>query len=401
MCVISVIMRSTQQDLATLLNGMSLSTALSRVADKVLRGERVTFDEGVLLYEKGELGFVGALANFIRNEKHGDKTYFNRNFHIEPTNICVFDCKFCSYSKLLKHRHEAWEMSMEQMLDIVRSYKNEPVTEVHIVGGVHPKMGLQFFGDLIKAVKEIRPDIHVKAFTAVELEYMARKAKKSYREALQYLKDCGQDSLPGGGAELFHPEVRNLICEDKCTGDQWLEIHRTAHELDMPSNATMLYGHIEQFWHRVDHMEQLRKLQDETGGFNTFIPLKFRNKDNQMSDIPEVSVVEDLRNYAISRIYMDNFPHVKAYWPMIGRNTAQLSLNFGVNDIDGTIDDSTKIYSMAGAEEQTPALSTRELCNLIKAVGRQPIERDTTYQVIQDYTDYVFEEDLVNQPRMY
>lgn len=394
-------MRSTPEDLKTILNKMSISSEMRNIADKVLNNERISFDEGVLLYEKGELGFVGALANYIRNSKHGDKTYFNRNFHIEPTNICVFDCKFCSYSKLLKHKHEAWEMSMEQMLDIVRSYKDQPVTEVHIVGGVHPKMGLMFFGDLIKAVKEIRPDIHVKAFTAVELEYMARKAKMSYKEALQYLKDCGQNSLPGGGAEIFHPEIRTQICEDKCTGDEWLEIHRAAHELDMPSNATILYGHIEKFWHRVDHMEQLRKLQDETGGFNTFIPLKFRNKDNQMSNIPEVSVIEDLRNYAISRIYMDNFPHLKAYWPMIGRNTAQMSLNFGVNDIDGTIDDSTKIYSMAGAEEQTPALSTRELVNLIKAIGRQPIERDTTYHVIKDYSDVVFEEDLANQPRMY
>ena len=394
-------MRSSLEDLKAVISKMPISTDMSRIADKVFNDERITFDDGVLLYKKGELGFVGALANYIRNSKHGDKTYFNRNFHIEPTNICVFDCKFCSYSKLLKHKHEAWEMSMEQMLDIVRSYKDQPVTEVHIVGGVHPKMGLTFFGDLIKAVKEIRPDIHVKAFTAVELEYMARKAKMSYKEALQYLKDCGQNSLPGGGAELFHPEIRTQICEDKCTGDQWLEIHRAAHELDMPSNATMLYGHVEKFWHRVDHMEQLRNLQDETGGFNTFIPLKFRNKDNQMSNVPEVSVVEDLRNYAISRIYMDNFPHLKAYWPMIGRNTAQMSLNFGVNDIDGTIDDSTKIYSMAGAEEQTPALSTRELVNLIKAIGRQPIERDTTYSVIKDYTDVVFEEDLVNQPRMY
>lgn len=401
MCVILRNMRNTPQDLIAILNNMSISSDLRKVADKVLNNERVSFDDGVLLYEKGELGFVGALANYIRNTKHGDKTYFNRNFHIEPTNICVFDCKFCSYSKLLKHKHEAWEMSMEQMLDIVRSYKDKPVTEVHIVGGVHPKMGLTFFGDLIKAVKEIRPDIHVKAFTAVELEYMARKAKMSYKEALQYLKDCGQNSLPGGGAEIFHPEIRTVICEDKCTGDEWLQIHRAAHELDMPSNATILYGHVEKFWHRVDHMEQLRNLQDETGGFNTFIPLKFRNKDNQMSHIPEVSVVEDLRNYAISRIYMDNFPHLKAYWPMIGRNTAQMSLNFGVNDIDGTIDDSTKIYSMAGAEEQTPALSTRELVNLIKAIGRQPIERDTTYAVIKDYTDVVFEEDLVNQPRMY
>jgi len=387
--------------LPTILEQLDLDSSLKAIADKVLAEERITFEEGVVLYEKGPLGFLGALANHIRNAKHGDVTYFNRNFHIEPTNICVFDCKFCSYSRLLKHKQDAWELSRDQMLDIIRSYDGQPVTEVHIVGGVHPKMGLEFFGELIKSVKAIRPDLHVKAFTAVELEYMCRKAKKSYREGLQYLKDCGQDSLPGGGAEIFHPEIREQICDDKCTADQWLEIHETAHELGMPSNATMLYGHIESFEHRVDHMERLRQLQDKTGGFNTFIPLKFRNKDNQMSNIPEVSMIEDLRNYAISRIYMDNFPHIKAYWPMIGRNTAQASLNFGVNDIDGTIDDSTKIYSMAGAEEQTPALSTRDLCKLIKGVGRRPVERDTTYSVIRDYTDFIFEEDKAEQARMY
>jgi aminodeoxyfutalosine synthase len=394
-------MSNASTGLPLILEQLDLHPSLKTIADKVLAEERISFDEGVLLYEKGPLGFLGALANYIRNTKHGDVTYFNRNFHIEPTNICVFDCKFCSYSRLLKHKQDAWELSRDQMLDIIRSYDGQPVTEVHIVGGVHPKMGLEFFGELIKSVKTIRPDLHVKAFTAVELEYMCRKAKKTYREGLQYLKDCGQDSLPGGGAEIFHPDIRQQICEDKCTADQWLEIHETAHELGMPSNATMLYGHIESFEHRIDHMERLRQLQDKTGGFNTFIPLKFRNRDNQMSNIAEVSMVEDLRNYAISRIYMDNFPHIKAYWPMIGRNTAQASLNFGVNDIDGTIDDSTKIYSMAGAEEQTPALSTRDLCRLIKGVGRRPVERDTTYSVIQDYTDHIFEEDKAEQARMY
>jgi aminodeoxyfutalosine synthase len=394
-------MSNATPGLPLIIEQLDLHPSLKAIADKVLAEERISFDEGVLLYEKGPLGFLGALANHIRNTKHGDVTYFNRNFHIEPTNICVFDCKFCSYSRLLKHKQDAWELSRDQMLDIIRSYDGQPVTEVHIVGGVHPKMGLEFFGELIKSIKSIRPDLHVKAFTAVELEYMCRKAKKTYREGLQYLKDCGQDSLPGGGAEIFHPDIREQICEDKCTADQWLEIHETAHELGMPSNATMLYGHIESFEHRVDHMERLRQLQDKTGGFNTFIPLKFRNKDNQMSNIAEVSMIEDLRNYAISRIYMDNFPHIKAYWPMIGRNTAQASLNFGVNDIDGTIDDSTRIYSMAGAEEQTPALSTRDLCKLIKGVGRRPVERDTTYSVIQDYTDFIFEEDKAEQARMY
>lgn len=360
--------------------------SLRTVAEKVQDGYRISFDEGVLLYEQGELAFVGALANYIRENKHGHKTYFNRNFHIEPTNICVFDCKFCSYSRLLKHRQEGWEMSMEEMLNKVKEYDGKPITEVHIVGGVHPKMGLMYFAELIKKIKELRPDIHVKAFTAVELDYMCRKAKVSYEEGLRILKEHGQDSLPGGGAEIFHPEIRQQICDDKCTGEEWLEMHRTAHKLGMPSNATMLYGHIESFHHRVDHMDRLRKLQDETGGFNTFIPLKFRNKDNQMSHIPEESTIEDLRNYAISRIYLDNFAHLKAYWPMIGRNTAQLSLSFGVDDIDGTIDDSTRIYSMAGAEEQSPTLTTAELVDLIRSAGRQPIERDTLYNVVNDFS---------------
>lgn len=368
----------------------SVSPELKKIAEKVFNSQRISFDEGVLLYEKGELGFLGMLANYIREKRHGDYVYFNRNFHVEPTNICVFDCKFCSYSRLLKEKGEGWELSEEQILDKLKSYDGKPITEVHIVGGVHPKMGLHYFASLIKKIKEIRPDIHVKAFTAVELEYMCRKAKVSFREGLQILKEHGQNSLPGGGAEIFHPEIRKQICEDKCTADEWLEIHETAHSLGMPSNATMLYGHIEKFEHRVDHMERLRKLQDKTKGFNTFIPLKFRNKDNQMSHLTEVSTIEDLRNYAISRIYMDNFPHIKAYWPMIGRNTAQLSLQFGVDDIDGTIDDSTKIYSMAGSEEQSPALTTQQLVELVKQVNRHPVERDTLYNIITDYRNYDF-----------
>jgi len=368
----------------------SLTPELKKIAEKVYNSERILFDEGVLLYEKAELGFLGTLANYIREKRHGDYVYFNRNFHVEPTNICVFDCKFCSYSRLLKEKDEGWELSEEQILEKLKSYDGKPITEVHIVGGVHPKMGLMYFANLIKKIKEIRPEIHVKAFTAVELEYMCKKAKVSFREGLQILKDHGQNSLPGGGAEIFHPDIRKQICEDKCTADEWLEIHETAHSLGMPSNATMLYGHIEKFEHRVDHMERLRQLQDKTKGFNTFIPLKFRNKDNQMSHIAEVSTIEDLRNYAISRIYMDNFPHIKAYWPMIGRNTAQLSLQFGVDDIDGTIDDSTKIYSMAGSEEQTPALTTQQLVELVIQAKRHPVERDTLYNIITDYKNYDF-----------
>ncbi len=391
-------MTTATQNIESLIQHLDVSKELKQVADKVVQNERITFEEGVLLYEQAPLGYLGTLANYIRTNRHGKVTYFNRNFHIEPTNICVFDCKFCSYSRLLKHKMEGWEFSKEQMLDIVKSYDGKPVTEVHIVGGVHPKMGIHFFGELIQEIKAMRPEIHVKAFTAVELEYMCRKAKMTYKEGLQYLKDCGQNSLPGGGAEIFDEAIRAEICDDKCSTAQWLEIHEIAHSLGMPSNATMLYGHIESYRHRIDHME---RLQDKTGGFNTFIPLKFRNKDNQMSNVPEVSTVEDLRNYAVSRIYMDNFPHIKAYWPMIGRTTAQLSLNYGVNDIDGTIDDSTKIYSMAGSEEQNPALTTRQLVNLIREIGQSPIERDTVYNHLKDYTNEVFEEDKLEQARMY
>lgn len=360
---------------------------LQIIADKVLANERLTAEDGLVLFEKGSLAYLGALANYVREKKHGDKTYFNRNFHIEPTNVCVFSCKFCSYSRLYAHKEEGWELSVEQMMDIVKSYDGKPITEVHIVGGVHPKMNIHFFADLLKQIKQHRPDIHIKGFTAVELDYMFRKAKMSLEEGMKFLHDAGLDSLPGGGAEIFDPAIRQQICEDKVDGKGWLAIHKAAHNLGMHTNATMLYGHIENFVHRIDHMEQLRQLQDETHGFNTFIPLKFRNHDNEMSHVPELSVIEDMKMYAVARLYMDNFPHLKAYWPMLGRQNAQLSLSFGVDDIDGTIDDSTKIYSMAGSEEQTPAMSTSELVTLIKQVKRQPVERDTLYNEIRDYSN--------------
>ncbi len=381
-----------------LLKKGNVSAALMSIAEKVLAEERISAQECEVLYEKASLGYLGMLANEIKEQRHGNVVFFNRNFHIEPTNICVFDCKFCSYSRLLKHREEGWEYSEEQILDIVRSYQNKPVTEVHIVGGVHPKMGLQYFAELIRKIKEIMPNIHVKAFTAVELEYMCRKAGLSFEDGLKVLKAHGQDSLPGGGAEIFDEIIREQICADKCTAQQWLEIHRTAHKIGMPSNATMLYGHIESYAHRIDHMERLRKLQDETGGFNTFIPLKFRNKGNQMSHIAEVSVIEDLRNYAVARLYLDNFAHIKAYWPMIGRSTAQLSLSYGVNDLDGTIDDTTKIYSMAGSEEHSPSLSTEELIALISETGHVAVERDTVYNVIRNYSEHPLEAETTSNP---
>jgi len=371
-----------RETISEIASNNNIPADLLQVAEKIMAQTRINDEEGLLLFEKATLPFLGALANHIREQLHGDKTYFNRNFHIEPTNVCVFTCNFCSYSRLYAHREEGWELSAEDMLSIVKKYDGQAVTEVHIVGGVHPKMNLYFFADVLRKIKSYRPDLHIKGFTAVELDYMFRKAKVSLEEGLQILHEAGLDSIPGGGAEIFHPEIRNQICEDKVDAEGWLKIHEAVHKSGMHSNATMLYGHIEKYWHRIDHMSRLRQLQDKTNGFNTFIPLKFRNKDNDMSHIPESTIVEDMRMYAVARIYLDNFPHLKAYWPMLGRENAQLALAFGVNDIDGTIDDTTRIYSMAGSEEQHPAMSTTQLVTLIKQAKRKPVERDTLYNEI-------------------
>ena len=368
---------------------------LADIAKKVFDKKRITPEEGLYLFEHASLGFLGTLANFIREEKNGKNTYFNRNFHIEPTNVCIYTCTFCSYSRLIKERKDGWEYTLDEMMDIVRKYDQEPVTEVHIVGGVLPKYDVSFYAELFKTIKKHRPDLHIKALTPVEYHYIFKKEKISYEEGMALMLEAGLDSMPGGGAEIFHPEIRDQIAGGKCSGEEWLRIHEIWHDLGKKSNATMLYGHIESYFHRIDHLEKLRNLQDKTGGFQTFIPLKIRNKDNQLSHLKEVSALDDLRNYAVSRIYLDNFDHIKAYWPMIGRNMAQLSLSFGVDDIDGTIDDTTKIYSMAGSEEQTPSLSTRDLVNLIKAVGKHPLERDTLYNVLHDYTNETFVEDEV------
>ncbi len=366
---------------------------MRKIIEKVQTGERISDSDGMYLYNEAELSEVGVLANYVREQKHGNKTYFNRNFHIEPTNVCLYTCTFCSYSRLIKKRDQGWEFTHDEIMDMIKKYDNEPVTEVHIVGGVLPQYDLAFYQKLFSEIKAHRPDLHVKALTPVEYHYIFKKAKVSYEEGMKLMLEAGLDSMPGGGAEIFHKEIRDEIAGGKCTGEEWLRIHEIWHELGKRSNATMLYGHIEKVEHRIDHMRKLRDLQDKTGGFQTFIPLKFRNKDNQLSHLEEVNVLDDLRNYAVSRIYLDNFDHVKAYWPMISRQTAQLSLAYGVDDIDGTIDDTTKIYSMSGSEEQTPAMSTYDLVKLIKRVSRHPIERDTLYNVVQDFAEVEFEED--------
>jgi aminodeoxyfutalosine synthase len=362
---------------------------IRQIASKVIEGIRISNEEAVWMFKFGEPSTLGVLANYVREQKNGKYTYFNRNFHIEPTNVCVFSCKFCAYSQEYKHKEEGWELTIDQMMDKVKAYDGNPITEVHIVGGVHPKLDLQFFGELLRKIKAHRPDLHIKAFTAVELDYMFRKAKMTTEEGFKFLIECGLDSIPGGGAEIFDEKVRLEIAGDKCSSAKWLEIHETCHNAGKRSNCTMLYGHVESYENRVDHMDRLRQLQDKTGGFQTFIPLKFRNHDNDMSHVSETTLIEDLKVYAIGRIYLDNFDHVKAYWPMIGRSTAQLTQSFGVDDLDGTIDDSTKIYSMAGAEEQVPVLSTDQLVDLIRQSGRIPVERDTLYKKIKVYDEEI------------
>ncbi len=359
------------------------------IAEKVLNGSRITPEEGIYLLEHENLPFLGLLANYVRTQRHGKRTYFNRNFHVEPTNVCIYTCSFCSYSRRIKKREDGWELTLDEMLDQVKAFDDKPVTEVHIVGGVLPQYNLSFYEQLFRAIREHRPDLHIKALTPVEFHYIFKKAKVSYREGLERLIAAGLQSIPGGGAEIFDEEIRNEIAGGKCSSEEWLELHEIAHDLGLRTNATMLYGQIETYAHRIDHLNRLRDLQDQSGGFQTFIPLKFRNQNNELSHLPEVSVIEDLKMYAVSRIFLDNFDHIKAYWPMIGQRTAQLSLSYGVNDVDGTIDDTTKIYSMAGAEDQNPALSTAQLVDLIQSAGFEAYERDTLYKVLTDFQEAV------------
>ena len=365
--------------MTTLLSNIS-NDRLRTVAEKIISGIRLDDDEGLLLFREADLPLLGILSGIVRQRKNGNRAFFNRNFHIEPTNKCIYNCRFCSYHKT-EGDPESWEFSHEQMLEIVRSFDDKPITEVHIVGGVHPSYDIYYYGGLVRKIREHRPSLHIKAFSAIELAYMIEKAGMTVREGLEYLKGCGLDSIPGGGAEIFDEELRKNICDEKATSEQWLMIHETAHRLDIPSNATILYGHIETYSHRIDHMRRLRDLQDKTNGFNAFIPLKYKSSNNSMGYLGEVSVAEDLRNYAVSRIYLDNIPHIKAYWPMTGKETAVISLSFGADDLDGTIDDTTRIYSMAGSEEKNPSLSAEEISELIVSAGFEPVERDSHYNI--------------------
>lgn len=365
-----------------LLNSGKLSSNIWSITEKVVSGIRISQSEALVLYQEAELGFLGLLASMVANKKNGDNVFFNRNFHIEPTNICVHNCTFCSYRRSIGNEG-SWELSIDDIKRIASTYRNRHVTEVHVTGGVHPKWNLKHYGQIIQAIKNELPGIHVKAFSAIEIDYIISKEKLSIQEGIRKLKSYGLDSIPGGGAEIADPEVRGVLCGEKSSWERWLEIHETAHNEGIYSNATMLYGHIESYIHRVSHMDQLRQLQDKTKGFNCFIPLKFKATNNNLAHIGEVNSVEDLRNFAIARIFLDNFNHIKAYWPMLGKQTTQLALGFGVNDVDGTIDDTTKIYSMAGSEDKNPTMTVEQLCKLIRGAGKTPVERDSLYHPLR------------------
>ena len=351
---------------------------INKLLDIAAQGGRLTADELKELYLNAPLASLGAAADSAKRLHSGDRVFYNRNFHLEPTNICRYRCHFCSYRRDVGDP-EAWDYTIDQMVEQVKARAKSGATEVHIVGGVHPDHSLDFYLELIEKIHQIMPQTAIKAFTAIELAYMIKSSGLDIESGLRKLIDAGMMAIPGGGAEIFNDEIRRKICGEKGSAEEWLEVHRTAHKLGLKTNATILYGHIESIDDRIDHLLKLRELQDETGGFSAFIPLKYRSRHNSMAEIGEVSIVEDMKMMAISRLALDNFPHIKAYWPMFGKTTAEIALGFGADDVDGTIDDSTKIYSMAGAEDQKPVITIAEIEQMAAAHGYKAVERDTFY----------------------
>ena len=355
---------------------------MEHIADSIGRGERLSAADAALLWREAPLWLLGRLALAAKRRASGDNVFYNRNFHIEPTNICLFNCRFCSYRRP-KGSPEAWDLSLDEIERIARSRAGSRATEVHIVGGVHPDRDLAYYAEMIRRVKAALPSATVKAFTAVELFYLFGKAGVDVTQGLKILIEAGMGAIPGGGAEIFDPELRRRICPEKCTAEEWLSVHDAAHRLGLGTNATILYGHIETIEQRIDHLLRLRRQQDLTGGFNAFVPLKYRRANNPLGEgVEEVSVIDDLRMLAMSRLILDNIPHIKAYWVMYGKQTAELALAFGADDVDGTIDDSTKIYSMAGAEEQRPSITVAEIERMASNAGLHAVERDTNYNIV-------------------
>src|SRR5215469_3401491 len=350
------------------------------IRQKVEAGERLSLEDGIALYRTTDILSAGYLANLVRERLHGDKTYFNVNRHINPTDVCVASCRLCAFGKRVRDP-KAYTMSLEEVWHRAGEGYREAVTEFHIVGGLHPQLNLDWYCRMLRGLKERYPKVHLKAFTMVEIGYFAKREKITPREVLERLKDAGMDSMPGGGAEIFNDRVRRIICDHKLTGDEWIETARTAHELGLHSNCTMLYGHIENEEDRVDHLVRLRTLQDETKGFVTFIPLAFHPDNTALSHIPKTTGFDDLKNIAVARLMLDNVPHIKAYWVMLTPKIAQIALRFGANDIDGTVVEE-KIYHDAGSTV-SQSLRRGELLRLIRLAGRTPIERDTLYRPVQ------------------
>ena len=357
------------------------AAGLADIADKVEARERLTFADAVTLFESTDLLALGWIANRERERRHGDRTYFNHNLRLEATNVCEASCLFCSFARLKEGDPGSHTMSLEQVFAKLRQRGDQPLTEIHIVNGLHPGLPFSYYTDLLTGLKALRPGIHMKCFTAVEIAFFADHYGKTDRQVLQELKAAGLDSLPGGGAEIFAPRVRQKICHDKCDGARYLAIHRIAHELGMRTNVTMLYGHIETTEERVDHLLQTRALQDDTGGLQAFIPLAFHPDNNQMRKLPAPSAGETLKVHAVARLVLDNVDHIKAYWISCGVEVAQTALWFGADDLDGTVQEET-IYHMAGSSTPT-TLSTDDIEQLIRDAGREPIERDTLYNVVR------------------
>lgn len=366
-------------EILLILKKNDLQNNIELIEEKVKNCQRITIDDAIFLYKNAPLGMLGSMANFIKNKLTGNEVYYNRNIHIEPTNICLYRCKFCSFSKD-ENDSLSWNYTQDEIIAIVSSHIKDNITEIHITGGVFPKRDINWFTELFVKIKKVIPKVHIKAFTAIELEYLFRISKVSIIDGLNKLKNAGLGSLAGGGAEIFDNEIRMKLCPEKGPAKLWLNFHEAAHNQGLSSNATMLYGHVEKYEHRVMHMNELRELQDRTHGFNAFIPLKFRKQNNFLSYLPEISVVEDLRNFAVARIFLDNIMHIKSYWPMFGKENASLALHFGADDIDGTIYETTKIYSLAGSEEQAPVMSPAEINEIITQEGFVPVERNSLYE---------------------
>ncbi len=355
--------------------------ALDGIRDKVLAGRRLSFEDGVALYRSHDLLGIGQLANHVRERRHGDAGYFVWNTHLNHTNVCAATCDFCAFAAA-KGEPRAYTMSLEQVWETVAGLPAS-VREVHIVGGLHPDLPWSYFLDMMRGIKRVRPDIHIKAFTAVEVFFFHRLYRMSVERVLSELKEAGLDSMPGGGAEIFAKETRDRIVRGKADAEQWLDVMRTAHRLGIPTNCTMLYGHLESVEDRVDHLVRLRDLQDETGGFVTYIPLAFQPWEAPAMECPETTGFEDLKGIAVGRLMLDNVPHIKSYWIMIGPRLAQVGLSFGADDIDGTVTEE-KIAHDAGAPT-AQSMTVHELCRLIREAGRRPVERDTVFNVVREW----------------